>query len=91
MLQRSEACFLFLLGALQRLVLSPEFLNGRSKLSVLGFQLLDPALQPRDVCFHPLVLRLEHAGVENDSSEMRGWFRNWSLFEVNAYEFSFLR
>ena len=97
MLHRTHTRFQLLDEALQRLVLGSEGLDlllkfcvRRSKLGFLGFEFLNPALQPCDVCFHPFLLEVEHASVKKDSSEMwadllRPSCLSGSLGEVDAY------
>jgi hypothetical protein len=65
MFQRPNPRFLPLLGLFQgailatkSLILSTQLRDRRAKLNVLGFEFLNPALQPRGVCFHPLVLEV---------------------------------
>ena len=97
MLQRPNPRIQLLDEALQRLVLGSESLDlllkscvRRSKLGILGFEFLNPAVQPCDVCFHPFLLEVKHASVKKDSSEMwtvllRPSRLSGSLGEVDAY------
>jgi hypothetical protein len=63
-LQRTHPRFQSLDDIFQRLVLSPQT-------RILAFEFFYPSLKSSAVCFHPLVLKVEHAVAENDSSEMR--------------------
>ena len=90
MLQRPNPHVQSLDDLFQCLVLRPQTLVVSLKPRVLGFEFFYPSLESSAVCFHPLVLKVEHAGAENDSSEMRAQSRrpaavNSSLWEVDAY------
>jgi hypothetical protein len=90
MLQRPNPRIQSLDDLFQRPVLGPQTLVLSFELRVLGFEFLNPAFQPCDVCLHPFLLEVEHASVKKDSSEMwadllRPSRLSGSLGQVDAY------